>query len=120
MRQRRSSRILKKAQLRVWGLQTIDANLDFGNSLSLENLRQQIDDLGNKLMTHNTNLARIHGMKMEIKTLEKSLSALCERMLLGVAVKYGKDSEEYAMAGGVRKRDRVRKCTINNLEDVSE
>ncbi len=30
-------------------------------------------------------------------------------MLIGVAFKYGKDSIEYEMAGGVRKSDRV--CT---------
>jgi hypothetical protein len=41
-------------------------------------------------------------------------------MLTGVACKYGKDSSEYAMAGGVRKSDRVRKSTVTRLKSVPE
>ena len=39
---------------------------------------------------------------------EKTLMALSEKMLLGVAFEYGKDSAEYEMAGGVRKSQRKR------------
>jgi hypothetical protein len=39
-------------------------------------------------------------------------------MLTGVACKYGKDSSEYEMAGGVRKSDRIRKSTVTRLKSV--
>ncbi|ASC70730.1 hypothetical protein XM38_016750 [Halomicronema hongdechloris C2206] len=39
---------------------------------------------------------------------EKQLNALSERMLLAVAVQYGKDSYEYEMAGGTRTSERKR------------
>jgi hypothetical protein len=39
---------------------------------------------------------------------EQALSELSERMLIGVACKFGKNSDEYQMAGGVRRRDRKR------------
>ncbi|BAY60611.1 hypothetical protein NIES22_06700 [Calothrix brevissima NIES-22] len=39
---------------------------------------------------------------------EKRLAEFCERMLTGVASKYGRNSDEYQMAGGVRKSDRKR------------
>ncbi len=39
---------------------------------------------------------------------EKVLMAFSEKMLLGVAFEYGKDSFEYEMAGGVRKSQRKR------------
>jgi hypothetical protein len=45
----------------------------------------------------------------EIEALEKTLNEMTERMLIGVAFKFGKDSREYEMAGGVRKSERVRK-----------
>jgi hypothetical protein len=45
---------------------------------------------------------------------------LCERLLLAVAVKYGKDSQEYVMAGGVRKSDRIRKSTATRLKASPE
>lgn len=39
---------------------------------------------------------------------EKQLRDLSERMLIAVAAKYGKNSYEYEMAGGVRKSERKR------------
>ncbi|BAY23424.1 hypothetical protein NIES2100_31890 [Calothrix sp. NIES-2100] len=120
MRPKQSSPILKKAQLRVSGLQAIDPNIDFGNANSLQNMQQQIEQLRNKLNTHNTALAVINAAKKDIAELEKNLGALCETMLMAVAVKYGKDSQEYVMAGGVRKSDRIRKGTITRLKGVAE
>jgi hypothetical protein len=37
-------------------------------------------------------------------------------MLIGVACKYGKDSLEYEMAGGVRKSDRIHKNSVSRLK----
>ncbi|BAY25415.1 hypothetical protein NIES2100_52210 [Calothrix sp. NIES-2100] len=119
-RRKRSSRILQKAQLRAYGLKAIDPNLDFGNANSLQNITQQIEQLRAKLMSYNMTLSKIDASKREIERIEKNLSELCERMLLGVAVKYGKDSAEYEMAGGVRKSDRIRKSTANRVKPDAE
>ena len=62
----------------------------------------------------------INAYRIDIEHQEKSLSALCERMLLGVAVKYGKDSAEYEMAGGVRKSERIRKNNASSLKPEAE
>ncbi|WP_334937654.1 hypothetical protein [Nostoc sp.] len=35
-------------------------------------------------------------------------------------VKYGKDSREYEMIGGVRKSDRIRKATITRLKSTAD
>ncbi|MCI5227560.1 MAG: hypothetical protein D3918_13095, partial [Candidatus Electrothrix sp. AX2] len=43
------------------------------------------------------------------RSLEKELRDLSSRMLSGVKVKYGRDSNEYEMAGGTRLSDRKRK-----------
>ena len=42
------------------------------------------------------------------RAAEKAIRDLSERMLAGVASKYGKDSSEYEMAGGTRKSERKR------------
>ncbi|WP_086689918.1 hypothetical protein [Nostoc sp. T09] len=102
---KRSSRILEKAQKRVSGMQAIDPNLDFGNSNSLQNMLQQIEELRNKINNHNTALAVVDASKTDIDKLEKSLGVLCENMLMSVAGKYGKESAEYVQAGGVLKSD---------------
>ncbi|MEH2084422.1 MAG: hypothetical protein V7K89_31975 [Nostoc sp.] len=40
-----------------------------------------------------------------LEVAEKSLMELTEHMLVSVAAKYGKNSDEYKMAGGVRRSD---------------
>ncbi|AFY44719.1 hypothetical protein [Nostoc sp. PCC 7107] len=117
-RAKRTSRILAKAQLRASGLKAIDPNIDFGDNNSLDYMQQQIDQLTAKIDTHNTALAVLDASRTEIERLEKNLSALCEKMLLGVAFKYGNDSNEYEMAGGVRKSDRIRKSTVTRLKSA--
>lgn len=86
----------------------------------MQNLTQQIEQLRTKIDTYNTALSVIDASRTDIEQLEKSLSTLCEKLLLAVAVKYGKDSQEYVMAGGVRKSDRIRKSTITRLKTVAE
>lgn len=118
-RRRRTSQILKKAELRVSGLKAIDPSLDFGDDRNLQNLIQMIEQLRGRISAYNTALAVIDSYKNEIKELEKTLGELTERMLIGVAFKYGKDSREYEMAGGVRKSDRIRRSASSRLETVA-
>ena len=55
-----------------------------------------------------------------MEQLDKTLNDITEKMLIGVAYKYGKDSLEYEMAGAVRKSDRIRKSTATCLKTASE
>jgi hypothetical protein len=119
-RRKRTSRILEKAQLRLSGLKAIDPNIDFGDANNLTNLAQQIDQLRTKIDDYNTALSVIDAFKTDIEQLEKILSSLCETLLLAVAVKYGKDSKEYEMAGGVRKSHRIRRSSITRIKSVSK
>jgi hypothetical protein len=115
-RKKRTSRILEKAQLRSAGLKAIDPTLDFGDSHNLKNLTQLIEQLRAKIDAYNTALAVIDSSQAEIEELEKSLSNLSEMMLTGVGFKYGKDSHEYEMAGGVRTSERVRRIRVGRLK----
>jgi hypothetical protein len=55
-----------------------------------------------RIDAYNTALSVIDSSKTEIDQLEKTLADVSDKMLIGVAFKYGKDSSEYEMAGGVR------------------
>ncbi|NJL40673.1 MAG: hypothetical protein HC840_28945 [Leptolyngbyaceae cyanobacterium RM2_2_4] len=46
-------------------------------------------------------LSAIDAARSKVEEVERSLRSLSERMLLGVAVKYGKSSYEYTMAGDI-------------------
>ena len=119
-RQKSTSRILKKAELRTSGLKAIDRNMDFGDTCNLQNMTQLIEELRTKIDAYNTALAVIDSSKIEITELEKNLGELSEKMLIGVAFKYGKDSREYEMAGGVRKSERVRRSSVTRLKAVEK
>jgi hypothetical protein len=107
-RQKRSSRILDKAQVRLSGVESIDAKLDVGAGLTAPGFNKTINDLRSKINAYNTALATVDALQNQVVEAEQAVASYAERMLTGVATKYGKDSNEYEMAGGVRKRDRKR------------
>jgi hypothetical protein len=114
-RKTRTSRILEKAELRASGLKSIDPTLDLGKEMTFANYLEQIQAVRTHLDEHNAALATIDKSRHELDTMEKTLKELTERMLLGVATHYGKDSNEYAMAGGVRTSDRKRPVRAKKL-----
>ncbi|AFY36171.1 hypothetical protein [Calothrix sp. PCC 7507] len=118
-RQKRTPRILEKAELRASGLKAIDSSMDFGDNRNLETLTQIIGQLRSKINAYNTALTVIDSSKTEIQELEKTLGDLTDKMLIGVAFKYGKDSREYEMAGGVRKSERIRRSSTSRIKNVA-
>ncbi|OUL19419.1 hypothetical protein BV372_33480 [Nostoc sp. T09] len=119
-RQKKSSRVLEKAQLRFFGLKSIVPEIKLDEDYNLGKLMGSIEQLRNKIGVYNTALSVVDSSKDEIEEMEKNLSQLCEKMLMVVAIKYGKDSREYEMAGGVRNSDRVRKIRASRLKSVAE
>ncbi|MBG1270283.1 hypothetical protein [Nostoc sp. WHI] len=115
-RKKRTSRVMEKAELRSTGLKAIDANMDFGDNCNLQNLTQSIEQLRTMLNAYNTELAVIDASKTKIDVMEKILSNLTDKMVRGVAFKYGKDSSEYEIAGGVRDSERVRKSRLSRMK----
>lgn len=118
-RPKRTSRILEKAELRSTGLKAIDSNMDFGDNCDLQNLTKSIEQLRTMLDAYNIALAMIDSSKTKIDEMEKTLSNLTDKMVRGVAFKYGKNSSEYEMAGGIRDSERVRKSRLSRLKAVA-
>ncbi|MBD2563995.1 MULTISPECIES: hypothetical protein [Nostoc] len=117
---KRTSRVLESAELRSAGLKAIDANLDLGDAYNLKSLTQLIEQLRTKIEAHNTALSTIDSFKVEIEELEQILGNFSEKMLMGIGFKYGKDSREYEMAGGVRKSERIRKSRSTRLKSAAQ
>lgn len=119
-RQKRTSRTLEKAELRISGLKAVDPAMDFGDSRSLVQMSVQMNRLRDRLESYNRALAEVDSSKKDIDELEKGLADLIDRMLIGVAFKYGKDSREYEKAGGTRKSDRIRKSSTARIKATKE
>ena len=109
-RRRRTSKTLDKAQQRAAGLASISLTLDLGNNLTLAAYKTAIADTQAKADAYTAALATVDAAYNALLAGEDSLAALSERMLLGVATKYGLDSSEYEMAGGTRKSERQRRA----------
>ncbi|MGC1376685.1 MAG: hypothetical protein WA821_10690 [Anaerolineales bacterium] len=100
-----SSRIAAAAEKRLSALKSIDPALDLANGLSVAVYQAAIQGVQDKLFTCNTLLSQVDAATNDLRAAEKELRSLSERMLTGVASKYGKDSNEYEMAGGTRKSE---------------
>lgn len=96
------------ASERLNGIKTIDPDLDLGNDLTTALYKSKIDAIKASLDKYNSLLAQADEQANIFDNLEKELRDLNERFLLAVAVRYGKDSNEYEMAGGTRKSDRAK------------
>ncbi|WP_375509657.1 hypothetical protein [uncultured Nostoc sp.] len=115
-RRKRTSRILEKAELGSSGLKSIVPSIKFDDDNNIEKLIASIEQLRTKLDSYNTALSVIDSSQAEIEEMEKNLSTLSEKMLMVVAIKYGKNSREYEMGGGVRNSERIRKISSSRLK----
>ncbi|MGC1374914.1 MAG: hypothetical protein WA821_01740 [Anaerolineales bacterium] len=93
-----SSPALKLSKTR---LAALDPAFDlFG--LTLTTYQASIQDVEAKLSAYNALLSQADEARKSLRASEKELSALSVRMLAGIGARYGKDSNEYKMAGGTR------------------
>jgi hypothetical protein len=118
-RAKRKSKAIPKAEIRLSGLAAIDKNLDFGNGFSLARFRQAIEQVREQLSVYNVLLSHVDHAYRDLLRAERELSTLTGKMLLCVAVTYGRDSAEYEMVGGKRRHSRFEPpVTISRVPEV--
>ncbi|TLD69548.1 hypothetical protein FEM03_16440 [Phragmitibacter flavus] len=103
-----NSESILKANGRAAGLSSIDAALDLGNGQTLVAYNAKIQETIQKQTAYNAALSTVDELKNQFDALEKELDDLSDRMLTGVATKFGKNSDEYEKAGGTKKSERKR------------
>ena len=102
----RESKSIAKAQLRVDGLAAIDSKLDLGETVSVAEGTASIAAAAKTLSDYNKVLKTADDLLNQLKGQEKALGTWSARALNGVKFKFGDDSSQYEMAGGVRKSER--------------
>ena len=105
-RKKKKSVVIENAKLRAAAIKSISPTLDLGGDVTLEGYNAAIGDAETKLGEYNTKLSELDDYLNAVVAQEKSVADWSERMLSGVATKFGKDSSEYEKAGGVRKSER--------------
>ena len=107
-RPKRGSKVLDRAQRRIAALKSISSTLDLGNGVTIDTFAAAIKKTQDKLETYNSSLSTVDLTQGALELAEKSLMELTEHVLVSVAARYGKNSDEYKMAGGVRRSERKR------------
>lgn len=105
-RKKKTSKLLESARTRLAGLKSISENLDLGDDVKLSDYEAKINGTNGSLENYNSSLSVADANQDIYEADEKDLKDYHERILLAVAVKYGKDSIEYQKAGGTRKSER--------------
>lgn len=107
-RKKKVSQILAKMQQRAKNVASFDAKFDGGGGVNVHSMNQQNARLEAAVAELNGLLPLAIAVQAKIKDEERKTADLGERLLSAVGVRFGKDSQEYAQAGGIRKRDRRR------------
>ncbi len=119
-RQKKTAHIAEKLEHKLASLKAIDPNLDLGENCNITVLQSSIDQLRDKITTYNNALSIIDSSQSEIAQLEKFLNTLGTKFQLGVAFRYGKDSEQYKLVGGTTTSDRMRKSVATRYKATPE
>ncbi|MDZ8030706.1 hypothetical protein [Nostoc sp. DedSLP04] len=104
-RRKRNSRTLGKAELRLASVKSVSQTLDVGEGLTVKDYTEKIEMVRQSLEAYNTTLSTIDVLLTQLVENEQDLADYSEKILRGIAHKYGNNSHEYQMAGGTRKSD---------------
>jgi hypothetical protein len=97
---------LEKGITRLASVKSIDPELDLGNGINVPNYGEQVTLLADLVSRYNTTLSTLDDMYNEFAAQNLAVRDWNERILTGVATKYGKNSSQYEMAGGTKKSER--------------
>lgn len=116
MARKKLSRVrdLEKGTTRLASVKSIDPEIDLGNGITAANYEAEITLLSTKLANYNTALSTIDDLYNECIAQIDVVRDWNDRVLTGVATKFGKNSSQYEMAGGVKKSERKRASTKQN------
>ena len=81
---------------------------NFGTGFSIADYENSLNEGKNILGSYNTSIGSADQLLTQLKMKEKSIRDMRERILTAIAFIYGKDSDEYVAAGGIRKSERKR------------
>jgi hypothetical protein len=107
-RKKRGSLELEKADKRLAGMKSIDKTLVLTEDINVTKYEENINSLRDKINDYNTALSVLDEQLAIIQDLEQALGEYSDRVLSGVAAKFGRDSDEYLKVGGKKKSDRKR------------
>lgn len=102
------SAVLEDSLRRLERIKAIDPPPNFGTGFSIADYETSLNELRLVLGSYNTAIGTVDQFLTQLKMKEKGIRDKRERVLTAIAFIYGKDSDEYVAAGGIRKSERKR------------
>jgi hypothetical protein len=102
----KTDRELQPGRIRLSKVKSVEPDFKMTDDVSAAKLEAALGEAQAVLDEYNQMLASLDGKGNEYAELIKTIKDLSERLLEGVGLKYGKDSNEYEMAGGTRRSER--------------
>lgn len=109
MRPSKMSPTLEDGLRRLERIKAIFPVPNFGTGFSIADFEANLNELRTCLASYNTAIATADQFLTQLKVKEKTTRDMRERLLTAIAFIYGKDSDEYVAAGGVRKSERKKR-----------
>ncbi len=105
---KQANNLLAHLNARVNGMVTIDAKLDLSGGVSVVEGKKTADDYSRLIAKVQQAEAALSATRAQLHQHTGAVRDLCDRILTGVATRYGKNSEEYKKVGGKPKSERKR------------
>src|SRR5215831_10277317 len=105
-RPKRKSEVLEIARRRLAGIQQINPKPEFAPTVAIEAYAAEIDGFIADQNAYNGDLAALDERGNLLDAREQRLADFSQRILAAVKAHFGPDSNEFELAGGVRRSDR--------------
>ena len=119
MRPNKTSSVLKDAKRRLERLKAIQPIPNLGEGFNLQIYETAVNDLESLQALYNTKISELDGMSALLKDMERMVRDYRARILAAIAAQYGRNSEEYAAAGGTKLSERKR-TTFRQSSSLSD
>lgn len=117
-RRKHETKVMKTAKVRIAGIQAFDPAFTLGNNKDVTAYESKVNTCQDILDDYNSKLADLDELLNRFIDEENKLRSLNAEMLAGVKAIHGWDSNQYEMAGGVRRSER-KKWTRRNTQSES-
>ena len=114
-RAKRKSETLESARRRLAGIQQINPKPDFGPSLTVDAYAAEIEGFIDDQNAYNGDIAALDERGNRLDAREQRLADFSQRILAAVKAQFGPDSNEFELAGGVRRSDRQKRVRTKNV-----
>ena len=108
-RAKRKSEILEIARRRLAGILQISPKPNFGEGITVEGFAAEIEGFIDDQNAYNGDIASLDERGNLLDAREQRLADFSQRILAAVKGQFGPDSNEFELAGGVRRSDRKKR-----------